>query len=167
MTARVVCAGFVFGAVVHMAGSATFTFSNTNLITVADSASALTKATPYPSANIVTGLDAQVVTKVTVTLQGFTHTFPSDVSILLVGPRGQSAILMSETGGQDKYSVTNLTLTLDDNATNSLPVFTSLTSGVFKPTDGYLSLGYPNLPYDFPSPAPPGKFKRHSRVVGV
>lgn len=147
---------FLVGAVVCMVRGAIFTFSNTNSIIVDDSSSALTPATPYPSANIVTGLSGQVVTKATVTLHSFSHTFPSDVSVLLVNPTGQSAILMSETGGQDKYSVTNLTLTLDNDATNYLPVYTSLMSGVFKPTDGYLFLGYPQLPYDFPSPAPPG-----------
>lgn len=121
-----------------------------------DSMNPLTKASPYPSSNLVAGLAGQVVTKVTVTLQGLSHTFPSDVSILLVGPQGQSAIVMSETGGQMKQSVTNLTLTLDDDTTNFLPVFTNLVSGVFKPTNGYLAFGSTNLPYDFPAPAPPG-----------
>ena len=152
-----VCAGFFLGANLEVSrGSVNFVFSNTNFITINDSANALTEAAPYPSANVVTGLAGRVVTKATVTLQGLSHTFPSDVSILLVGPQGQMAILMSEVGGQQKYSVTNLTLTLDDNATNSLPVYTTLTSGTFKPTDGYLLLGYPVFPYDFPLPAPPG-----------
>jgi subtilisin-like proprotein convertase family protein len=153
---RVVGAGSLFSATVCISCGAPLTFSNTNSIIINDSTSPLTKATPYPSANMVTGLAGRVVTKATVTLQNLSHTFPSDVSMLLVGPRGQMAILMAETGGQQKYSVTNLTLTLDDDATNSLPVYTSLTSGTFKPTDGYLILGYPRLPYDFPSPAPSG-----------
>lgn len=154
---KLMCAGCFLGATLQVSrASVHLVFSNTNLITINDSASPLTEAAPYPSANVVTGLVGRVVTKATVTLQGFSHTFPSDVSVLLVGPQGQMAILMSEVGGQQKYSVTNLTLTLDDNATNSLPVYTSLASGTFKPTDGYLSLGYPRFPYDFPPPAPPG-----------
>jgi hypothetical protein len=157
ISARVLWAGILFGAIVPADRGATFTFSNTNSIAVSDSTNALTLASPYPSTNVVTGFNGLVVTKITVTLRGFSHTFPSDVSILLAGPQGQSAIIMSETGGQDKYSVTNLTLTLDDAATNSLPVYSSLVSGVFKPTDGYLALGgYPRLPYSFPSPAPLG-----------
>jgi subtilisin-like proprotein convertase family protein len=148
--------GLLSAAPVSSSGSMIFSFSNTNLITINDSANPLTNATPYPSANLVTGLVGRVVSKATVTLSGLSHTFPSDVSILLVGPQGQMAILMSEVGGQQKYSVTNLTLTLDDDASNPLPVYSSLTSGTFKPTDGYLSLGYPKLPYDFPLPAPPG-----------
>jgi len=96
------------------------------------------------------------VAKATVTLHGLTHTFPSDISMLLAGPQGQSAILMAQTGGQNRYSVTNLTLTLDDDATTSLPIYTSLVSGTFQPIDGYLILGYPHFPYDFPPPAPAG-----------
>lgn len=148
--------GLLLVAALSTSGSVTFTVSNTNLITINDSANPLTMAAPYPSANLVTGLAGRVITRATVTLQGLSHTFPSDVSMLLVGPQGQMAILMSEVGGQQRYSVTNLTLTLDDDAANSLPVYTSLTSGTFKPTDGYLALGYPRLPYDFPLPAPPG-----------
>jgi subtilisin-like proprotein convertase family protein len=152
-----VSTGFFLGATLQLSpGAVDFLFSNTNLITINDSASPLTQATPYPSTILVTGLAGRVVTRVTVTLQGLSHTFPSDVSMLLVGPGGQMAILMSEVGGQQKFSVTNLTLTLDDDATNSLPFDTSLTSGQFKPTNGYLLLGHPGLPYDFPLPAPPG-----------
>ncbi len=142
--------------VLARASGATYSFTNSQFISIDDSTNSLTKATPYPSTNYVVGLTGQVVTKVTVTLHGLSHTFPSDVSVLLVGPQGQRAVVMSETGGQSKYSVTNLTLTFDDDATNSLPVYTSLVSGSFKPTDGYVLLGYPQLPYDFPTPAPPG-----------
>jgi hypothetical protein len=63
---------------------------------------------------------------------------------------------MANTGGQNKYSVTNLNLTFDDDAASTLPIYIQLTSGTFKPTDGYAALGYPNLPFEFPSPAPAG-----------
>ena len=138
------------------ASAATYSFTNSALIRISNSTNSLTKSPPYPSTNLVSGLAGQVVTKATVTLQGFSHTFPSDASILLVSPQGQSAIVMSETGGQIKHSVSNLTLILDDDATDSLPVLTMLFSGTFKPTDGYLALGYPTRPYDFPPPAPAG-----------
>jgi hypothetical protein len=153
---KLVRAGVMGKLAVLTAWGATLTFSNTNFVTISDSMNPLTPAAPYPSAIVVTGLAGLKVTKVTATLHGFSHSFPSDVSAILVGPQGQSAILLSETGGQMKLSVTNLTLTLDDDATNSLPIYTNLVSGVFKPTNGYLALGDTNLYYDFPSPAPPG-----------
>jgi subtilisin-like proprotein convertase family protein len=149
-------AGCVLFSNVSESLGAPFTYSNTNFIAINDSGNPPTKASPYPSTNFVNGLAGQVVTKATITLQGFSHTFPSDVSILLVGPQGQSAILMANAGGQDKYSVTNLTLTFDSDATNPLPVFTSLTNGIFMPANGYLNFGFSHLPFDFPPPAPPG-----------
>jgi subtilisin-like proprotein convertase family protein len=137
---------------------ASFTYSNTNFITINDSDSPPTIASLYPSTNFVNGLAGQIITKVTVTLQGFSHAFPSDVSVLLVGPQGQGAILMANAGGQNPYSVTNLTLTFNDDATNSLPLFTNMVSGTFKPTNGYLDpyFGRSSLPFNFPPPAPLG-----------
>jgi len=150
---RLVCLGFIS---LPGAWAAPLTFSNTNAISLIENGLPPTPAVPYPTSVTVTGLTGMSVAKATVTLHGLTHTFPSDVSMLLLGPQGQRAIIMSQTGGQSRYSVTNLTLTLDDNATNPLPIYTSLNSGTFQPTDGYLALGYAHFPYDFPSPAPPG-----------
>jgi hypothetical protein len=73
-----------------------------------------------------------------------------------VGPQGQKTIVMANAGGQNKYSVTNLVLTFDDNATSTLPIYSQLVSGTFKPTNGYAALAYPDLPFDFPLPAPAG-----------
>jgi hypothetical protein len=135
---------------------ASVTFSNANVITFNDNFTPPTPATPYPSSITVSGFAGQVVTKATVTLFGFTHGFPSDADMLLVGPQGQKTILMANAGGQNKYSVTNLVLTFDDDAASTLPIFSQLVSGTFKPTDGYAALGYPDLPFDFPLPAPAG-----------
>jgi subtilisin-like proprotein convertase family protein len=132
------------------------TFSNASIITVNDGVAPPTLAPPYPSSITVAGFSGQVVTKATVTLFGFTHGFPSDVDILLVGPQGQKSIVMANAGGQNKYSVTNVALTFDDDASSTLPIYARLVSGTFKPTDGYAMSAYPNLPFDFPAPAPAG-----------
>ena len=63
------------------------------------------------------------MTKVTVRLNNLTHTFPADIDILLVGPGGQNAIIMSDVGGGD--DVTGITLTLDDAAANPMPSATA------------------------------------------
>jgi len=132
--------------------------TNLNTISILDGGGLVVpaQASPYPSTNLISVPAGLVVSKVLVTLSGFTHSFPSDVSMLLVGPQGQQGILMSEVGGQNQFGVSGLTLLLDDDATTTLPVYSSLTSGVFKPTNGYLALQYPRLPYDFPQPAPVG-----------
>jgi subtilisin-like proprotein convertase family protein len=113
-------------------------------------ASGLTgKASPYPSTMTVSGLTG-AVSKVTVTLVGLTHSYPADVDVLLVGPAGTNVVLMSGCGGAD--SVSGLTLKFDDGAASSLPQWTPITSGTWKPTD--FSAGSVN----FPSPAPIGPF---------
>ena len=154
---RLLCAGFFVCATVQISpGAANFVFSNSSPITINTDVNIPTKATPYPSGITVSGLDGQIVTKATVTLNNLSHASASDISMLLVGPRGQYTILMSETGGQYAIPVTNLVITLDDEVTNFLPVNSILVSGTFKPTDGYLSFGRTNLPCDFPPSAPPG-----------
>jgi len=91
-------------------------------------------ATPYPSRVEASGL-AGPVGKVTATLDDFSHTYPEDVDILLVGPGGQNVVLMSDVACST--DVTNLDLTFDDAAEGFLPDSTApLESGTFKPTDG-------------------------------
>jgi subtilisin len=119
------------------------TFSNSSPITINDNRA----ATPYPSNISVSGLTG-TVSKVTVTLNNLTHTFPDDIDILLVGPTGQSLILMSDSGGGS--DINNLTLTFDDQAAAALPDSSSLTAGTFKPTNHGSSSD------TFPAPAPSG-----------
>jgi hypothetical protein len=83
--------------------------------------------------------------KVTATLMGLTHTYPSDINILLVGPSGQKIILMSSAGGE--YSVNNIALTFDDSAYSPVPVSDTIQSSSYKPTDN-------NSKYALTAPAP-------------
>lgn len=133
-----------------------YSFSNTNRIEILDSPNPPTRSKPYPSTTIVSNLLGCKIAAVTVTIHGFSHGFPSDVTVLLVGPQGQQAVLMAQVGGQERFSVTNLTLTFDDDAPQQLPVHTNLQSGVFRPTNGYLAFGRRGLPFDLPAPAPVG-----------
>src|SRR5262249_50888881 len=70
-------------------------------------------------------------------------------SALLVGPQGQSAVLMSGAGGS--FSIANTRLAFDDAAAVSLPQFSLITNGTYKPTDYTISDTY------FP-PAPPAPY---------
>ena len=153
-TTQAAIAFLLFAAFVPMvlgAGLNPVVFVNTNAIIINDSNQPPTTATPYPSPIVVAGLDGEVISKVTVTLSNLSHTFPSDIDALLVGPQGQASFLMSEVGGVTKSSVTNITLTLDDDATNALPTDAVLTSGTFRPTKSH-----PTNYFDLPSPAPAG-----------
>ncbi len=127
-------------------GEAATTYTNSGGITI----NPFGPATPYPSTITITGL-VGVVTKVTVTLNNFTHTYPDDVDILLVGPTGEQALIMSDAGGGN--SVGGLTITLDDNAPNPLPDGDPLTSGTFRPAN-YASGGYAGDTFPPPAPGP-------------
>ena len=129
----------------------TFSFSNTNPIAINDSGTPPTTGSLYPSSISVSGLDFQSISHLSITLDGFTHTFPSDLDIILAGPGGQLSMLMSEVGGTTKFPVTDLTLTLDDLAADALPINSALSSGTFRPTRQS-----PTLSFEFPSPAPGG-----------
>jgi subtilisin-like proprotein convertase family protein len=90
-------------------------------------------ASVYPAPIAVTGLSGPV-TDVDVSLHGLQHTFPSDLDVLLVGPAGQRALVMSDVSNGDLASGT-VDLDLDDEAAASMPVDTALQAGRFRPTD--------------------------------
>ncbi len=140
-------------------GNPPVTFANTNAIIINSGANPPTIATPYPSSIVVTGLTGQVIFNVTVTLSNLTHSFPSDIDALLVGPQGQMMFPMSEVGGAERYPVTNITLTLDDDATNILPLYAPLMSGTFQPNKLH-----PTNYFDLPSPAPAGNSNAPARL---
>ncbi|HKR63590.1 MAG TPA: Calx-beta domain-containing protein [Thermoanaerobaculia bacterium] len=104
-------------------------------------------ATPYPSNVTVSGLTG-TITKVTASLNNFTHSFPADVDVLLVGPGGQSVVLMSDTGGS--VAVSSFNLIFDDAASLSLPS-TSYAAGTYKPTN--IADGQGADAYSSPAPA--------------
>jgi subtilisin-like proprotein convertase family protein len=70
------------------------------------------------------------VGKVTVRLR-LTHDAPQDIDALLVGPRGQAVMLMSDVGSDPLSSATSLTF--DDDAAGALP--DPIVAGTFKPTN--------------------------------
>jgi hypothetical protein len=123
----------------------TVTFSNPAPITINDSL----PASPYPS-NITVGGVTNSVTKVTVTITGFNHTFPSDVDMLLVGPGGQKFVLVSDViGGTDAVGIN---WTLDDAAAAFIGSTGAAASGTFKPTN------YTTCQDAFAAPAPAGPY---------
>jgi uncharacterized repeat protein (TIGR01451 family) len=132
-------------------GTATFTLPLSTLQGFANPANILindaTVATPYPSTLTTSNLPP-TVSQVTVTLHGFTHSFPSDVKMVLVGPGGQKVELMAYAG--NGLPVSNLDLTFDD-AGPALSASAALASGSYKPTSYSSGSSYP-------APAPAGPY---------
>ena len=94
---------------------------------------------PYPSTISVSGVGT--ASDVNVTLHGIDADFPADTDILLVGPGGQQATLMSDVG--DGYVLDDVTLTLDDEAAQAMPGDAPIVAGSYKPTNIGLSDTYP------------------------
>ena len=121
-------------------GAQTRSFSNTSPILINDAG----PASPYPSTINVSGLSGTPL-KVTVTLDGLTHGALSDVDMMLVAPNGERTIIFSDIGGN--RPVSGLVLTLDDEASVSLPTDAAPVSGTYRPRN--------SLVLDlFPAPAP-------------
>lgn len=106
-------------------------------------------ADPYPSNLHLSGLGT-FVTDVDVVLSVITHSSSTDLDVLLVGPSGQTVMLLSDVGGADP--TVGVTLTFDDDA--ATPVTAPLVSGTFQPTDNDLDGGGPMPDAAMPAPAP-------------
>ena len=118
--------------------------ANSSGITILDNA----PASPFPSTITVSApIIDSFVGKIRVTLKGLTHTYPADLDIMLVGPEGQSVLLMSDAAGG--FPVSGVDLTFDDDAAEFLSQVTPPASGTYRPTN------YDDaLPDTFPAPAP-------------
>lgn len=130
-------------------GGSTISFTNSGTIYLPENpVGGLTRATNsiapgfgYPSLINVSN-NPGLITKASVTLSNFGHSFPSDVDVVLEAPNGANSILMSHCGGQ--FTVTNLNLTFDPTASVFMPLSNALFSGTFLPTTNFLEM--PKLP---------------------
>jgi VCBS repeat-containing protein len=101
-------------------------FTNATPIAITDN------TTSTPSTIEVQGFETGII-DVNVSLNTYSHTQPADVDVLLVGPQGQTALIMSDVAGAS--TAANDSLVLDDQAAIMLPRQNDLTSGVFQPTN--------------------------------
>jgi len=123
------------------------TFSNTSSISIPNSGAGTGAASLYPAPITVSGVGTQL-TAISVTLNNFSHAYPADVDVLLVGPNGQNVMLMSDVGTY--FPASNLTFTFDNSSGNVMPSGAQLVSGTFAPTNFD-----PTANVDgFPAPAP-------------
>jgi subtilisin-like proprotein convertase family protein len=111
-------------------------------------------ATPYPSTIAVTGVAAGSTVK-SVTLNGVTHTFPTDIDVALTSPTGISQTIMSDVAGTS--TITNLVYTFDDAAPTSL-TGASAPAGTYKPSN----VGAVD---NFPAPGPGATFSNTTPLL--
>ncbi len=128
-------------------------FCNLAAISIDDA----TTSTPYPSSIVVSGAPGSI-TSVDVTLNSFSHTFPDDVAIALVGPGGQALLL--QDGAGDDPDMVNVTYSFADAGATQLPTATAWTAGTYKPTTYFTGDNFPapgpGTTYGNPGPAGAG-----------
>ena len=101
-------------------------------------------AGPYPSGNLVSGISAYV-SGVTVTVSNLEHSDVNDINMLLVGPGGQSSILMCGAAYQSTAS-SPVTLTFDQTAAGPVPGGSGgIVTGSYMPAE-YNSPVFANVP---------------------
>jgi subtilisin-like proprotein convertase family protein len=96
--------------------------------------------TPYPSDIAVSGLGG-TITSVKVTLNGYSHTFPDDMGMVLVGPTG--AALLIQDGAGDDPDMANITYSIADSGATDLPNLTAWAAGTYQPTTYYTNDSFP------------------------
>ena len=109
-------------------------------------------ASPYPATRTITG-QTGVITDIGVVLDGIWHQRPDDLDMLLVGPRGQKVVLMSDACGT--FEVAAFGWRWDDEAAGPMPdgdgTNVCAVPNTYRPTD--------HEPGDqFPAPAPAGPY---------
>lgn len=109
-------------------------------------------AAVYPSVQTVsdiarTGFFTEFFVSISVTIHDLAHEAPGDLDILLRGPGGQTAVLMSDAGGTT--SVSGVDLTFSEAGMRRLPFAAAIGSGTYQPTNYSGSDA-------FPAPAPSG-----------
>jgi hypothetical protein len=115
-------------------GSWTTTWSNTNAIVITGESveGDPVIAAPYPSIITVTNVGG-VLVGVTTTLTNYSDQSPQAVQVLLVSPSLEDTLLMAGAGPK-QFSATGVTLTFS-NCVPANPVpSTTLTNGVYSPT---------------------------------
>lgn len=102
-------------------------------------------ATPYPS--VVNFPVTGTVSRARLHLRGLSHTWFSDLDIMLQGPGGQNLTVVSDVAiGQN---LTDLSLVIEDQASRFLSDSAPLVSGAFRPTNLAGADAFPA-----PAPAP-------------
>jgi subtilisin-like proprotein convertase family protein len=124
----------------------TRTFHNPAAIDLPNAQTGPVSGSVYPSEIAVGGLKRARIRDVNVRLNDYGHANGADVDVLLVGPDGQTAIVMSRVGEETAGNAA-VTLRFDDEAAAALPD-EEVQGGTFRPTN------HDGVAIDFNDPAP-------------
>ncbi|MCB0860263.1 MAG: hypothetical protein KDB54_06370 [Solirubrobacterales bacterium] len=117
------------------------------------------KAEPYPSTRTVNTPPGRVISDLKLNIQGFGHSSPGDVDMLLADDKGNAAVVMSDSCGSDPFYGRNWTF--------GDPFVDALGESGPCPDGNYQTTDYLTAPDDqWPAPAPAPQFGNFSDVFG-
>lgn len=140
-------------------------FTSTGAVAIPGTGSGPAVASVYPAPINVSGYSLSYITKATVRLNTFAHTWPEDVGMLLVGPGGQTVRLMTDVGGDGNFSGN---LVFDSTASKSIfdNGSASIVASTYLPSSGddTAAGGSDPMPANFPAPAPASPYGTNLNV---
>lgn len=92
-------------------------------------------ANPYPSTFTVSGQSgviANTAESVRVKINGFSHTYPNDIGLVLVSPNGLALMIQGSSGGNSP--VNNVSYTISDTGSTHIPTTSLINGETYKPT---------------------------------
>jgi len=111
----------------------------------------------FPQSLDVSGL-SDPIAEIRISFIGLTHETPGDIDALLVGPNGQTVMLMSDAGEAEVSPlVINIELDFQDGA-SPLPQTQKLISGIYAPTNYVGFEEIPEMDQLTPNPPPLGPY---------
>jgi subtilisin-like proprotein convertase family protein len=140
-------------------------FPNAGAITITSPATtgAVQPASPYPSSITVSGMTG-LVSDVDVHLIGINHGIGQDIDMLLVGPNGQSIVLMSDVPSPGGFPINaGTTITFDDGAATGVPNAVISGNPTYRPTNA----GTTGDSFPAPAPAPGTHTTLASAFTGI
>ena len=109
-------------------------FANGSPIAITNASGAGTPASVYPSIISVANFTSRNVGKVTVTLNGLSHSWMQDLDIILEAPNGAKSFLTSDAGGSSP-GVSNIDLIFDQAAAGPILQSTIPATGTYQPAN--------------------------------
>ena len=144
----VLLASVAVGGTAQAASTSLLGFTNWDNIDIPD----LSQSDPYPSSTTLDWCPG-IVTDVQFWFESFSHGYPDDVDMMLVGPGGENAIIMSDAGGSTDAEDSGFgccgVFSLSDDAPTALPDNSQIGYGAT-----YRPANYGEGLDTFPAPAP-------------
>jgi uncharacterized repeat protein (TIGR01451 family) len=130
-------------------------FCNAGSIALNNPPTTVADATPYPSNIFVSGRPGPLQA-VTVSLQNVTYGNSQDIDALLVGPSGQTFILVAAAGPNSGGALSNVSLTLADSAASTIA--SNAVWGAPNSSVTSKPVNYGGVNETWGPPAPPGPY---------